>query len=72
MTKDDSTVNGRATLRDIMQVQHLTNCELKEIRKDIAVIRAQSTRNTAIIAILVSLVTSLITGTLLYFVKGLF
>lgn len=55
-----------------MQVQHLTNCELKEIRKDIAVIRAQSTRNTAIIAILVSLVTSLITGTLLYFVKGLF
>ena len=66
----ETTANGRATLRDIMQVQHDTNAELKEIQKDIAAIRVQSTRNTAVIAILVSLVTTIVTGFIFQALKG--
>jgi len=69
----DSAVNGRATLRDIMQLQHDTQNELKEIRKDVAAIRALSTKNTAIIAVLVSLLVSVVgTVTSALIIKGVF
>lgn len=56
-----STENGRATLRDVLSLQNDMHAEIKCIREDVTRLRIQNARTTAIIAIIMSVLTSSLT-----------
>ena len=52
--------NGRATLRDIMDLQTLMNSKIDGVRTDMVELKIQSAKNTAFVSLVVSILTSVI------------
>ena len=62
--------NGRATIRDLMSMQQRFDDKLDNVQADVTKIKIQSSRNTAIIAVLVSIITTLFTGLTMKILSG--
>lgn len=60
--------NGRATLRDILELQNLMHSKVEEIRNDLVCLKIQNAKNTAAVAGIVSILTSVIVGIILKFI----
>ena len=70
MSDTTTTTNGRATLRDIMELQQDMNDQLKDIRDDITALKVQNAKTSAIVALIVSGLTTVLVSVFMYFIKG--
>jgi len=70
----ETTVNGRATLRDVMELQSKMNQQQQEIRKEMndgfLVLKTQNAKNSAIVAMIVSALMSILVGVTITLLTG--